>query len=80
MTKKIIWGRSYRGYHREFFLRFSIGSNWALFQNTVCVDDLWKIYNDNVINALFIICPVTKMISPDEKPKHYIMIQYYIMI
>ena len=41
VTKNIIWGRSYRGYDREFFLRLFIGSNWTF-------------YNDNVIKALHV--------------------------
>ena len=69
MKKKITYGRSYKRYNVETFLRLLDNQNWENYFEITNPEYMWQIFIRNITLSLDVLCPVKQLIVVDTKPR-----------
>ena len=69
IKKKITFGRSYKKYNKETFLRLLDSQTWETFFEINNPENLWKVFIRNITSSLDALCPVKQLTVVDNKPR-----------
>ena len=69
IKNKITYGRAYKNYNTEAFLRLLESQNWASYLEKNNPETLWTIFINNITLSLDTLCPVKKLTVVDSKPR-----------